>query len=177
MKARVRGILFAWALLAQAVPAGAAPVPDGFRAIALGMSLDAVKAALQKDTYFDYRGDPDVSMLQKPEDNLIDCAGYSYITRAFFQFHDKVLYTFILELNPAEISFYSVYTQLTEKYGAPESLSPSAVVWQSDRYRLSLERPLSVKYIDRKVFDQLKEAGKMRESDREVSREEFLRQF
>ncbi len=171
--------LFA-SLLALTLPvyaAGPEPVPDGFRELHLGMSLDAAKKALQADTYFDYKGDPDVSMLQRPDDNLIECAGFSYIRRAYFQFHDKLLYTITLVLNPSEIDFYTMYTTLVAKYGQPAFLNPQEVVWESAAYRLSLEHPLSVKYIDRTIFDALKAAGKMQESERAVSREEFLKQF
>ena len=157
--------------------AGPEPVPGGFRELRLGMSLDAAKKALKADTYFDYRGDPDVSMLQRPDDNLIECGGFSYISRAYFQFHDKILYTINLVLNRAEIDFYTMYTTLVAKYGQPTFLNPQEVVWESDAYRLSLEHPLSVKYIDRQIFEKLKEAGKMQESARAVSRADFLKQF
>ncbi len=157
--------------------AGPEPVPGGFRELRLGMSLDAAKTALKTDTYFDYKGDPDVSMLQRPDDNLIECAGFSYISRAYFQFHDELLYTIILVLNRAEIDFFTMYTTLVAKYGEPTFLNPQEVVWESSSYRLSLEHPLSVKYIDRQIFDKLKEAGKMKESARALSRAEFLKQF
>lgn len=154
-----------------------AAVPDSFREIRLGMTLDEVKNALEKDPYFNYRGPPDVSMLASPDENLIETTGYSFISRAFFQFYEKKLYIMILMLNPSEISYYSMYTTLTAKYGPSSSLSPEEVVWESPQYRLSLERPLSVKYIDRTVFDRLKEAGKMKQSERSISRDQFLNQF
>ena len=173
--------LFAFLLvLLTAFPlfaAGPDPVPGGFRDLRLGMSFDVAKKALKADTYFDYKGEPDVSMLQRPDDNLIECAGFSYISRAYFQFHDQLLYTIILVLNRAEIDFYTMYTTLVAKYGQPTFLNPQEVVWESNAYRLSLEHPLSVKYIDRQIFDKLKEAGKMKETARAVSRAEFLKQF
>ena len=153
------------------------PVPDNFRNIHLGMTLDQVKSALLKDPYFNYKGPPDVSMLASPDENLIETSGYSFISRAFFQFYQKKLYIMILMLNPREISYYTMYTTLRTKYGPSTSLSPDEVVWESPRVRLSLERPLSVKYIDRSVFNRLKEAGKMKQSERSISRDSFLNQF
>lgn len=152
-------------------------VPDSFREIRLGMTISEVEAALKKDPYFDYQGPPDVSMLSNPDENLIETNGYSFISRAFFQFHEKKLYTMILMLNPNEISYYTMYTTLVAKYGEPSSLSPEEVVWESADHRLSLERPLSVKYIDRSVFNRLKEAGKMKQTERSNSRDQFLNQF
>lgn len=156
--------------------AGPAPVSDGFRELRLGMSLAAAEKALSGDTYFDYHK-PDVSMLPKPDDNLIECPGYTFIRRAYFQFHDKLLYIITLVLNPTELDFYTMYTTLVAKYGQPTSLNPQEVVWESSDYRLSLEHPLSVKWVDRRIFDEVKAAGKMRESARAVSRAEFLQQF
>ena len=154
-----------------------APVPDSFRQIRLGMTIDEVELALKQDPYFDYRGPPDLSMLASPNENLIETKGYSFISRAFFQFYDKKLYIMTLMLDPSAISYYSMYTTLIAKYGQSTSLSPEEVVWESATYRLSLERPLSVKYIDKSVFDRLKEAGKMKQSNRSVSQDQFLNQF
>ncbi len=154
-----------------------APVPDSFRKIRLGMTISEVESVLKNDPYFDYKGPPDVSMLAAPDENLIETTGYSFISRAFFQFYQKKLYTMILMLNPQEISYYTMYTTLSEKYGPSSSLSPDEVVWESAKYRLSLERPLSVKYIDMSVFNHLKEAGKMQQSQRSISRDQFLNQF
>lgn len=141
------------------------------------MTVDEVETALKQDPYFDYRGPPDLSMLASPNESLIETQGYSFIRRAFFQFYDKKLYIMTLMLNPSEISYYTMYTTLIAKFGQSTSLSPEEVVWESTDYRLSLERPLSVKYIDKSVFDRLKEAGKMKQSDRSVSRDQFLNQF
>lgn len=155
----------------------AARVPDSFREIRLGMTIGEVEAALEKDPYFEYRGPPDVSMLASPDENLIETNGYSFISRAFFQFYDKKLYIMILMLDPRQISYYTMYTTLIAKYGPSTSLSPEEVIWESPSYRLSLERPLSVKYIDKSVFDRLKRAGKMKRAERSISRERFLNQF
>ena len=38
-------------------------LPNGYAGIKLGMSMDAVKEALQKDGQFGYRGERDVSLL------------------------------------------------------------------------------------------------------------------
>lgn len=162
---------------ASAAPGKPATVPQQFRNIRLGMTLDQVKSALLKDPYFDYKGPPDVSMLASPDENLIETSGYSFISRALFQFYQKKLYIMILMLNPQEISYYTMYTTLRKKYGPSTSLSPDEVVWDSPQVRLSLERPLTIKYIDMSVFNRLKKAGKMKQSERSISRDAFLNQF
>jgi hypothetical protein len=151
--------------------------PRGFRGIELGMELEAVKDLLKTDPYFDYRGDPDVSFLPQTVQTLIECRGNSYIERAYFQFHEQRLATMILVLDRKKIDHYSVFTTLTEKLGPFTSLTPFKVTWEFEDLLLALERPLSVKYIDRKVFDQQLREGEAGENLRKTSRDLFLENF
>jgi hypothetical protein len=151
--------------------------PEGFRGIRLGMTLEEVKAGLLADPLFDYRGDPDVSFLPVPEQTLIECRGSSYLDRAYFQFHENRLYIMILALDRSSLDYYTLYTTLTAKYGETSSLSPTDAVWVFPALRLSLEKPLSVKYIDREVFASLQEAGRAEDSLGDLSKERFLEQF
>ncbi|HUV07443.1 MAG TPA: hypothetical protein VMX75_06920 [Spirochaetia bacterium] len=155
-------------------PAG---IAIGFRGINLGMDLEAVKDLLLKDPFFDYRGDPDVSFLPRTYDSLIECRGNAYIKRAFFQFKEKRLSIMILVLDPDKIDHYSVFARLNERYGVFTSLSPEKVVWEDEKVILTLERPLSVKYIDRKVFEDELKAGVAGENLRDTSRLRFLDNF
>jgi len=154
-----------------------AALPGGFRGINLGMDIDQVKKALVADPLFGYRGDPDVSMLPQSHDYLIECAGPSYIQRAYFQFANKRLLTMILMLDTEKLDYFSLYTALTGKYGQPASLSPQEAVWQSTSVRLSLERPLTVKYIDQATFANLiGKAGAPTDLEG-LSKEKFIEQF
>lgn len=154
-----------------------AGVPRGFGDLALGQSLEEVKELLLEDPNFDFRGDPDVSMLMRPNESLIDCRGFSYIDRAYFQFYEKSLYTITLVMNEDLIDHYTLYTDFVEKYGNPDRLSPTGAEWESEEYLFSLERPLSVKYVDRRVFETLRRRGRMDDSAEELSRERFLELF
>ena len=42
---------------------------------------------------------------------------------------------------------------------------------------LSIERPLTVKYVDRSVFEEKQERGRAEEDLRELSRQRFLENF
>jgi hypothetical protein len=164
-------------LSAQAVSSSPAPLPRGFRGISLGMNIDDLKKALMADPLFGYRGDPDVSLLPRSHQYLIECEGASYIHQAYFQFANERLLTMIFVLDPEKLDHYSLFSALSAKYGQPASLSPQESVWQSDSVRLSLERPLTVKYIDEAAFMTL--VGKSgAPSDLEnLSREKFIEQF
>lgn len=154
-----------------------AAAPRGFRGIELGMTLEQAKATLAEDPLFDYRGDPDVSLLPQPPQTLIECAGHSFLRRAYLQFHEKKLYILILVLAPERMDYYSMFSTLSRKYGEPQSLDPGEAVWAFPGLRLSLERPVSVKYIDTAVFERLQAAGRAERDLWEISRNEFLEQF
>lgn len=149
-------------------------VPRAYRGIGLGMSMEEVKEALKADGLYAYRGDPDVSLLPRPSETLIEVAGTSFVRRAFFQFYEDRLFVMILSLNEKEIDHYSVFTSLSGKYGKPSTLSPSESVWLDEATRLSVERPLALKYIDRATFDELKAKGEAIRSYEELLRADFL---
>ena len=156
---------------------GTMDIPGHFNKIYLGMTLDQVKQALAEDSNFYYTGDPDLSILQRPNETLLECSGTFYIERAFFQFYQEKLYTITLVLSPDDVDHFSVYTGLAGKYGDPQELDPHKSVWSSDSYLLSLERPLTVKYMDRKMLDGIRTSGQTKKTLQELSRKQFLDQF
>ena len=152
-------------------------LPRIFRNFSLEMGLDDLKNALIKDTYFNYRGDRDVSLLPYRDETLIDISGYSFIKRAYFQLKDKTVYIMAFSLNPELIDHYSVYTTFTKKYGEPAVLDPKQAVWTSETTRISIERPLTIKYIDLGTFNEIIDESKLR-GDVEIKlRQEFLDDF
>jgi hypothetical protein len=151
--------------------------PWGFRSIQLGMELEEVKQLLIEDPLFDYRGDPDISFLPLPPQTLIETSGSSFIRRAYFQFDEDSLYIIILSMDPDRLDYYTLYSTLSQKYGPPTRLDPTEAVWQFERLRMSLERPLNVKYIDSAVFEALKEEGQVQQDMWEISKDNFLKQF
>ena len=157
-------------------PAPSAP-PTAFRNVSLGMPLDQVKAALLADPLFRYRGDPDVSFLPQTKQYLIECQGASFLRRAYFQFADGRLFIMILVLDEQKLDHYSMFSTLSAKYGQPTSLSPQETVWQSDAVRFSLERPLTVKYVDARTFAAVLSRGGAQKDLEQLSREKFLAQF
>jgi hypothetical protein len=141
------------------------------------MGLEELKAALSQDELFSFRGDRDVSFLPNPQQNLVETAGLSFIKRAFFQLHGEELFIMAFTMNTALIDHYSIFTALTEKYGQPTSLSPQQSVWENGTTRLALERPLTVKYIDLGIFNEIVENSSLRETYELRRRQEFIDGF
>lgn len=158
-------------------PAAGAKLPRSFRGISLGMNLEALKAALAADDLFAFRGDRDVSLLPQSDQTLIETTGLSFVRRAFFQLKDDALFMMAFSLDVDKVDHYSVFTAFVSDYGEPSALDPAQAVWLSDETRVSVERPLTVKYIDRAAFDKLAEDSKVVESRGAVLRKEFLDGF
>ena len=156
---------------------GSEPLPNSFRKLSLGMSLEELKNALADDGLFEFRGDRDVSFLPAREENLVETTGLSFIRRAFFQLKENKVFIMAFSLDTQRMDHYSVFISLIKKYGEPTSLNPHESVWESDKIRISLERPLTVKYIDMTVFKAIIDESKAEETHEVFLRQGFLNEF
>ncbi len=186
MSLRLLNILFflAFPLLGQVpeeekqpLPGSWEELPQGYRAFNIGMSLQEVKAALLEDSYFDYRGDPDVSIRERESRSLVSAAGRGLMDQGFFQFQEDALYLIILQFNQSKIDFFTLSQRLIAKYGPPLTLSPQGMIWENDRVRLSLEYPLTLKYVSLPVFMEGMEESRQIEGFEETTRQKFLEDF
>ena len=148
-----------------------------FRELQLGMSLEDLKTALTNDGLFEFRGDRDVSFLPIKEENLVETTGLSFIRRAFFQLREDKVFIMAFRLDDRRIDHYSVFVSLIQKYGEPVSLNPHEAVWENEETRISLERPLTVKYIDMTTFKAIIGESKAEEAAEVFRRQGFLNEF
>ncbi|OQX29174.1 MAG: hypothetical protein B0D92_05110 [Spirochaeta sp. LUC14_002_19_P3] len=141
------------------------------------MSADMVKEKLSKDGWFNYRGEEDVSLLERPRASLIEAEGSLFFSRGLFQFENNILVAIILELDPNTIDWYTVFTSMQNKYGVPNEATPGRMWWEDGNTRLAMERPFTVKYLDMEVFDAMLAEEMDRAVWRERARGEFLDEF
>jgi hypothetical protein len=153
------------------------PLPRQFREISLGMGLDNLKEALRKDKLFNFRGDRDVSFLPAKEESLVETTGSSFVRRAFFQLREGELFIMSFTLDTGLMDHYSMFTNLVDKYGQPSFLDPKEALWETDETLIILERPLTIKYIDKKVFTDIISESTLIQSRRVKERQEFLDEF
>ncbi|MDR3174438.1 MAG: hypothetical protein LBU19_09330 [Treponema sp.] len=165
------------AILISAGFLGAQELPRQFRDIRLGMSLEELKTSLEADELFTFRGDRDVSFLPDPQQFLVETTGLSFVKRAFFQLHGGKLFIMAFSMNTGLVDYYSIFTALREKYGEPKDLSPRQSVWEDEGLRLTLERPLTVKYIDLEVFNGIVGASAVEKTHELLRRQEFIDAF
>ena len=152
-------------------------LPRNFRRLSLGMTLDELKGNLLNDGYFNFRGDRDVSFLPARDQSLVETTGSSFIKRAFFQLRDGEVFIMAFTLNTEIIDHYSIFMQFVEKYGQPSYLDPRAAIWETEQTRIAVERPLTVKYIDKIVFNDILDESGLIESGNVRLRQDFLNEF
>lgn len=143
------------------------------------MSLEDTKQELLKDTDFGYHGDRDVSLLPGENRMLIETdaergLGSSYLTHCWFQFASDQLYIITINMNKSRIDYYSVFTTLKDKYGEPDTITPQAATWKNNEITMSLEKPLTLKYIDNEVFKSLQTSSNIAPAYTEQTQRNFL---
>ncbi len=158
-------------------PGSSQTLPDGFMSITLGMDINSVKEELKENSYFNYRGDPDVSMLMTRNQQLIECSGFSFIEKAYFQFYEGKLFIITLVLNKDRIDYYTMYISFEKKYNKAARIDPKGAYWENSQVNLSLEKPLTIKYMDRTVLEKLASERKEVEDRSGKIKDDFLNLF
>ena len=169
----------------QAGEGGFSAPPRSFRGIFLGIGLEELKNAIRNDGIYNFREDRDVSFLPSDqEQTLVETQGFSFVRRAFFQLRYGEVFIMSFTLDTSLVDHYSVFTAFLNRYGEPASLNPREAVWETETTRVSIERPLTVKYIDKHNFDMFRRSpeeilvGPSADGARELlNRNEFLEGF
>ncbi len=139
--------------------------------------MEELRERLEGNSNFIYRGGPDVSLRPSDQERSIETEGRGYMERGAFHFDEGILYIITLFLNRERLDYFTLYRTLEGKYGSPEALTPERALWENEETRITLERPLTVKYLDIPRFQARIEEGTMEESLRIQARNIFLDQF
>jgi hypothetical protein len=151
-------------------------LPRGYGNITLGMTKEQVQEALKRAPAYGYRGERDVSLIPSTRQTVIETAGgaSSLFARAWFQFHDDKLSVITIHLNPAKADRFSVFTALMNKYGEPLVITPQKAEWRNAEVILTLEGPLTLKYVDAQTFNQISGQTATAQTMSEQAYNEFL---
>ena len=87
------------------------------------------------------------------------------------------MFIMALTMDVNQVDHYSMFTNFVDKYGEPDYLDPRESVWENDETRISLERPLTVKYIDKRVFNDIIDESAVKESGWVQLKQDFLDEF
>lgn len=81
----------------------------------------------------------------------------SFIKRISFYFKEERLYSMTINFSTGFTNYYAIFSSLKEKLGEPFSVKgPNLIEWKAGNVLVRLERPLTVKYIDISVIEELK---------------------
>lgn len=149
----------------------------GFRDILLGSDFDTTEQTIIGDSAFAYRGRPDVSLSLSNGERTIDTQGRFFVDRGLFVFHDDRLYSISLYLEQQRLDYFQLFRQLSERYGDPNQLDPDRAIWEDENTRITLERPLTVQYLDLETFRSRRDATRNERAIEDLTREEFLDEF
>ncbi len=152
------------------------PLPQGFDEISFGMTVQEVKEKLKNSRNFFYR-EAEVTLTPDREKKVIEAEGLSFLQDGIFQFRDEKLYIIILHIEKEKIGYFTMYKTLTEKYGEPDRLSPEESEWESETVILILEKPVTVKYVYKPVYQEILHESGVEESLEALTRNNFLEQF
>ncbi len=152
-------------------------LPRGYRNLLLGMPIEQVKTALIAESRFDYRGEPDVSLQDMGSRLLITCKGRGFIDEGFFHFNNELLYLITITFDQEKIDYFTLQQDLINKYGQPGNISPDGTVWEDETVIMTLEYPLTLKYLDKKTFEGFIDDAIAQKGFTEISRSEFLKDF
>ena len=159
------------------VPEVIPPMPRHFRGLSLGMSLGDLQEELVRDTLFRFRGERDVSFLPLRQEALVETGGNAFVSRAHFQLWEGEVFIMSFTLNTQLIDHHTMFTTFVSRFGEPVVLNPNEAIWEDDYTVVSIERPLTVKYIDRIVFDRIREEARTEQHWLTITREQFLDEF
>lgn len=146
----------------------------GFDNLFIGMDYQSALEALDSSDNFIYNSQMPMWINDNP---VIAANGKGFVDKGYFQFYNGILYSITIELNKNRIDFFTMFMQLQAKYGKYKSFSPTIVRWEDENALLSLERPLTLRYLEKATHSQLLESSKTKKSQAQKKREDFLEQF
>lgn len=149
----------------------------GFDSIRLGMVYDDALSALETSSYIHFRGPRDVSLRPLGDDPIISAPGQAFLQEVVLQFSEGVLFSISLVVDPQEFDYGTFYRIFNQRYGNPHDLNPRRAVWQDEQTRISIEKPLTVQFLDLGAFRRMQEDSMIQDSAERFSKTLFLDEF
>lgn len=152
-------------------------LPTGFRKFHFGLSRRQTEDFLKDNSFFRQFRPPELTFLNNPRRDLLTIYGKGFVKKGNFLFYKDRLFSIEILLNSDRMDYFRLFDTLFRKYGKPQTMNPKTAVWKSKETRLSLEFPLTLKYIDRKVFQEITRNDDQKKTATEESRKAFLKEL
>lgn len=131
------------------------PLQNGYKSYILGMGQDEIEEELSNSSEFNIIREEILSVRMEPDTDIISTEGYGFVTRAYFHFNNEKLFQIYLIIDEQKVGYYPILKTYINKYGNPSSFSPDRAVWENNEVMVILEKPCTLKYVDKKVWDSL----------------------
>lgn len=135
-------------------------LPRNYRGVELLESYETVMSKLKSDTLLLVDPDSDFGDMDEENPELIKAKIPPYIRHAYYQFYENKLFVISLFFDKKYFSYTSMYQNLKQKYGKPIYYDSKNTIWENQNTWLILDNLPSLKYIDREVFQKIKETNK-----------------
>lgn len=148
-----------------------------FRDVTLLEDFDVVMQKLKQDPLIMVSRDSDFGDFDEEEKNLIKGKIPPYLRHIYYQFFRKKLFVISLFWSPKHFSHLELYRKLQKKYGKPLVFTSHTIVWEDENTKIILDSLPSIKYIDKKTFDEVKKLSGRKLFQKDTVREKMLEEI
>jgi hypothetical protein len=127
----------------------------GYRDFKLGQTMEEVRTVLRTSDDFIVRKEEILTIRLEPDTEIISSEGRGFIDKGYFHFHEDSLFQILLKIDEKKIGYYVLLKQLTGRYGDPALFTPQFAEWDDGVTTITLEKPCTLKYRDRTVWQEL----------------------
>lgn len=146
----------------------------GFKEFKLNQTQSEVKELIKKSFDFANRRDEALSIRLEPDTDIITAEGLGFIKIGYFHFNKNKLFQIFLNLDEKRLGYYLILKRFTEKYGNPTFLEPKSAFWENEEVKIIIEKPCSLKYIYKPIWNEITTADQTSDSVFFKIREKFI---
>ncbi|HOF01323.1 MAG TPA: hypothetical protein PK385_03785 [Spirochaetota bacterium] len=146
----------------------------GFKDFKLNQTQSEVKELIKKSFDFANRRDEAISIRLEPDTDIITAEGLGFIKIGYFHFNKDKLFQIFLKLDEKRLGYYLILKRFTEKFGNPTSLEPKSAFWENEEVKIIIEKPCSLKYIYKPIWNEITAADQTTDSVFFNIREKFI---
>ncbi len=147
---------------------------NGYKEIRLGMTLEEVRQIINSMPEFNPIREEILQIRIEPDKQILTTEGYSFVSKAYFHFDNDRLYQILLKFNQNKIGYFNLLSTFRSRFGEPAFINPSKSYWQNERVRITIEKPATIKYLDRQIWNSIIGSGNQEDSDFIILRNDLL---
>ncbi len=149
-------------------------IKRNFYSVNLLDAYDNVIAKLKKDPLILLDPKSDFGDFDEETPDLLKAKINPYAPHIYYHFLDKKLYIISVFWDKKRFSYLEIYKKLKNKYQAPKIFNAHNTVWEDETTIIILDNLPSIKYIDKKTFEQVKSKDNLKVLQKDLIKEKLL---